>query len=314
MQGELFFIVLGAALAVVLSRWFSAHWTKVSRGARAVHRILRKALPRSEYAVLSDVALRTENGPIRIDQLVVSRFGIFVIEIQEQSGRIIGDERASHWIQSTDDSRVEFRNPLRENRACIEALRALLGLHASRFHSLVVFTGNAEFVKSLPPHVMRTDRLLPYIEVSGSECLVPEDVRQAIETIESSRTRPDEAARPPRAGSLPTGPVPRAAAARFAFPRLRQGLAPRLAAKALAVVGAMTLLLMAGNALMQGLTGLTAAGGGRPPAFPEPKRPAGLQCAFASDTDRCACYDAEGARVTLEFGECKARAEGLAGH
>ena len=58
---------------------------KGQQGEKEVQRILSR-LPRTEYVVLNDVLLPAENGTTQIDHIVVSLYGIFVIEPDTQSG------------------------------------------------------------------------------------------------------------------------------------------------------------------------------------------------------------------------------------
>jgi len=194
MEGVVFLIVLGAAFAAVLAKRRSSPAMKGSRGEQVVHGILRNALPASEYTILRDVTLPVEDGTVQIDHIVVSRFGIFVIETRSVAGWIFGGESDSQWIQALQHCRFEFPNPLRQNRAHVLALQKQLGLHVSRFHSLVVFAGKAEFRTSMPLNVMLLDRLAAYIQARATPMLAPEAVEQAVRTLEASRLVPGAAA------------------------------------------------------------------------------------------------------------------------
>ena len=57
------------------------------------------ALPSSTYARLSDITLPTPDGTTQIDLVIVSRFGVFVIEVKNMSGWIFGDETNRQWTQ-----------------------------------------------------------------------------------------------------------------------------------------------------------------------------------------------------------------------
>ena len=56
-------------------------------------------LPKHAYIVLDDLMLLSEVGLTQIDHVVVSVYGIFVIETKNYSGRITGTPRADFWIQ-----------------------------------------------------------------------------------------------------------------------------------------------------------------------------------------------------------------------
>jgi Nuclease-related domain len=278
MESTVFPIVLGVVLVAVLLQRGLSPAMKGSRGERMVHTILRKSLPASGYTVLRDVTLRTDGGTTQIDHVVISRFGVFVIETRHLAGWIFGAEHDSHWTQSFADSRVEFQNPLLQNRAHIRALQVLLGLPASRFHSLVVFTGKAEFKTAMPLNVMQPDRLAAFIQVNATPSLAPEAMQRAVRTIERNRLEPGAATQAPHveslrarrgsAGDASKQPGPRSGSC----PGPRQGAGARVAWKALAGVASLALLLLAGNVLVgrsSGAIGITA----RPAAYPAARLP-----------------------------------------
>jgi len=63
---------------------------KGARGERKVHNALNSVLDESEYRVLSDLILPIAGSTTQLDHLVLSRFGIFVIETKNMSGWIFG--------------------------------------------------------------------------------------------------------------------------------------------------------------------------------------------------------------------------------
>ena len=70
-----------------------------------------KQLPEKEYIVLNDIMLEDENGTHQIDHLVISKYGIFVIEMKNYYGLIIGDEYKNNWTQYLGKKKSDFKNP-----------------------------------------------------------------------------------------------------------------------------------------------------------------------------------------------------------
>jgi hypothetical protein len=333
MESTVFLIVLGLVLAAFLAVWEASPARKGARGERAVHCLLRQSLHPSEYAILRDVTLPYEGGTTQIDHVVVSRFGIFVIETRNLSGWIYGSEWDSHWTQSFGHFRVEFQNPLRQNQAHLRALQALLGLRATKFHSLVVFTGKSEFKREMPLNVVRPDRLVPYIQVRRTPLLTAEEADRTLGVIESSRLEPGvatdllhvESLRARRASLVPTAPLARNASA-----PLRLAAHSRVAFRALAGAAALALLL-SGTVLIGGFDGFSSLGGAWPTAYPTrsadrfapvssqhveplPGTSDGrdLSCTYAPDAGSCACYHPAGEKAPIAFEECKALADAAA--
>jgi hypothetical protein len=90
-------------------------------GEWLVHQRLQHALPASYYTLFRDLALRHATGAgvdtAQIDHVVVSPYGIFVIETRHYSGWIFGAEREPEWTRVHFRSRRKFPNPLRQNHA-----------------------------------------------------------------------------------------------------------------------------------------------------------------------------------------------------
>ena len=53
-------------------------------------------LDRTIYKPLNNLTLQTSNGTTQIDHLIVSRYGVFVIEAKNIDGWVFGDAGASH--------------------------------------------------------------------------------------------------------------------------------------------------------------------------------------------------------------------------
>ena len=83
-------------------------------------------LPKNEYTVLGDIMLSTEKGTTQIDHIVVSLYGIFVIETKNYMGWIVGNEQSTHWTQNIYGKKYSFMNPIRQNYAHVKALEARL--------------------------------------------------------------------------------------------------------------------------------------------------------------------------------------------
>ena len=111
-----------------------------SRVARRLHK-----LKGEEYEVFNDVLLKTGSGSSQIDHIVISVYGIFVIETKNYSGWIHGHENSEYWTQSIYKKKTKFRNPIRQNWAHIYALKKVLSdFKQVTYHPIIVFTGSAE--------------------------------------------------------------------------------------------------------------------------------------------------------------------------
>ncbi len=133
-------------------------------GELLVRIVLRIGLPRSEYTVFNHLTLRASDGTTQIDHLVISRFGLFVIETKTMKGWIFGRANEATWTQQTYRRKEQFQNPLRQNYRHMAVLEELLGIAMSQQYSLIAFVGSAEFRTGRPPQVVSAFGLLPAIK------------------------------------------------------------------------------------------------------------------------------------------------------
>lgn len=113
-------------------------------------------LRRSAYHRFHNIIVPAKNGTTQIDHLVVSAFGVFVVETKNMKGWIFGSEDQSKWTQSLYGKNYSFQNPLHQNFRHIRCLANHLGLDESLLHSVVVFVGECAFKTPMPPNVIRS--------------------------------------------------------------------------------------------------------------------------------------------------------------
>ncbi len=116
------------------------------------------------YVPLHDLLLETPEGTTQIDHVVVSPFGIFVIETKNMRGWIFGSEKQAEWTQKIFRKHSRFQNPLRQNFKHCKAVEALLQVPPETVHSLVAFVGNAEAKTEMPPNVFFDGGMTAYIQ------------------------------------------------------------------------------------------------------------------------------------------------------
>lgn len=108
-------------------------------GETAVRRRIKK-LP-EEYKVINNVLLPYKNRTSQIDHVVVSRYGIFVLETKYMKGKIYGNERGHDWEKYSHGRKMTFRNPFHQNYGHIMGLVSLCNRPQKDFVSIVIFVG-----------------------------------------------------------------------------------------------------------------------------------------------------------------------------
>ena len=122
---ELILILLAVSALAIYLYWKSPSAIG-ARGERRVNKIISKKLNKQDYFLLYDLTLPTVRGTTQVDHIIVSRFGIFVIETKNMSGWIFGTDTQKHWTQVLHNHRVKFQNPLRQNFHHLKVIQELL--------------------------------------------------------------------------------------------------------------------------------------------------------------------------------------------
>jgi len=61
-----------------------------------------------DYHIMKNIVIPAYDGTTQIDQIAISKYGIFVIEIKTYKGWIFGKERDSEWTQSLFKEKLAF--------------------------------------------------------------------------------------------------------------------------------------------------------------------------------------------------------------
>lgn len=152
--------------------------------ASVAHRVF---LDQSIYFELNNVTIPTPNGTTQIDHIIVSRYGIFVIEAKNMKGWIFGSEKATEWTQPLPGGRkFKFQNPLRQNYRHTKCLSDFLGMEHNKFHSLVMFWDDCTFKTPMPENVL-CKGYTSYIKSKTEIMFADEKVLEIVEAIRSGR-------------------------------------------------------------------------------------------------------------------------------
>ncbi|WP_288620292.1 NERD domain-containing protein [uncultured Treponema sp.] len=98
-----------------------------------------------DFTVIDDLMIRNDRGDTsQIDHVVLSEYGILVIETKNYQGWIFGKEQSEQWIQVIYKEKFKFRNPIKQNWSHIYALKNVLKDFPNiRYVPIVAFAGSA---------------------------------------------------------------------------------------------------------------------------------------------------------------------------
>lgn len=257
-----------------------------------VRRILAAGLEDNRYTVLNDVLFPQGGGTVHIDHLVVSRFGVFVIESQYASGWVSGTAVQDRWKQTRLGRTTRFDNPVGLNRQQQYAVQMLFDLPPRLVHGLVVMVGQSGFKTDKPENVVEPEKLIPFMRRKGQLLLEPEQAAKITAAFNAAQIRPPHGRLPGRLAML------------------------RLGLVLLLIAG---LYLAFGDDVRKGMAELRLDAERR--SSPDDFHPDGsrkseqelwedsLRCASSTDTGRCSCYEPGGERVELDPAKCRELAE-----
>lgn len=141
------------------------------------------------YQRVHDLTVPSPNGTTQIDHILVSAYGIFVIETKNYAGWIFGDATQAKWTQVLHGKKYSFQNPLRQNYRHIKCLSDYLKLDESLFHSIVFFIGDSTFKTDMPPNVVN-ERLAGHIGSYRQILLSPDRVSSVLDRLRALKAEP----------------------------------------------------------------------------------------------------------------------------
>jgi hypothetical protein len=163
---------LVAVISVILFRRSRQH--RLAGDAKVVKDQLDRLGP--DYTVFSDVVVSAELGMNDVSHVVVSLYGVFVLTVKTEAGKVSGREGDREWSIKSRGHRDILYNPLWENRKHVNALEKMIG--EVWFIPAVVFT-RAVLKGEFGEYVVRLKELIPYIK-RDKKSRLSEDKRDKI--------------------------------------------------------------------------------------------------------------------------------------
>lgn len=141
-----------------------------------------------DYHLMNHVTLQMEDGTTQVDHILLSRFGIFVIETKDYGGWIFANVSDKTWTNVRFRQRYTFQNPIHQNFRHVLAVQNLLEfIPKETIRSVVVFCGSAEFKTDMPDGVVQMDGLVDYLRQFSKEVIALNRLQYAVGRLETSR-------------------------------------------------------------------------------------------------------------------------------
>ncbi|RTE08595.1 NERD domain-containing protein [Paenibacillus whitsoniae] len=145
-------------------------------------------LDNSKYFILNDITVPSVKGKTtQIDHIVISEYGVFVIETKNYNGWILGDERSEYWTQVIYKRKEKLYNPIRQNYGHIQALKALSpGFEQIPFISIISFSLKADLKVNVTSEVIYSKYLIKTIEKYNESVISQEDVQKLLQIFQQA--------------------------------------------------------------------------------------------------------------------------------
>jgi hypothetical protein len=179
-------VLLALAIGFTIGR-YRAHAIQ-NRGEARLSRELTRRFRPPDYHLLNHVTLRLKDGTTQVDHILVSRFGVFVIETKDYKGWIFAGAKDRNWTQVLYRAKFRFQNPIRQNYRHVCAVRELLEfLEPDLVHPVVVFAGEAVFKTDVPHGVFTLPKFLAYVESHRTEVMSLNRAQFCVGRLEATR-------------------------------------------------------------------------------------------------------------------------------
>jgi hypothetical protein len=183
-------ICTGLAIGFALGRIRSHHrfYALQNSSEALLSRIITERFSSPDYHLLNHVTLRLDDGTTQVDHILVSRFGVFVIETKAYKGWIFANAKQANWTQVLFKQKFQFQNPILQNFRHVRAVQDLLDfLPPETIQSAVVFMGEAEFKTDIPQGVFDLAGFIDHINAHRSELMSLNRVQFCVGRLETTR-------------------------------------------------------------------------------------------------------------------------------
>ena len=179
-------LAVGLVIGLVIGRYRASAFQ--NRGEALLSRVARANFGPPDYHLMNHITLQLKDGTTQVDHILVSRFGVFVIETKDYKGWIFANPKQATWTQVLFKRKFKFQNPIFQNIRHVRAVQDLLDfLPPGAVKSVVVFTGEAEFKTEVPPSVFNVSELVDHLRQQTDEVMSINRVQFCVGRLETAR-------------------------------------------------------------------------------------------------------------------------------
>ena len=185
---NLYYIFFALFIGYWFGRYRSRSFSFQNRGEALLTSEIQANFKAPDFHLLNHITLKLKDGTTQIDHILVSRFGVFVIETKTYKGWIFANPKQATWTQVLYRSKFRFQNPIFQNSLHVRAVERLLDfLPAEAIKSAVVFTGQAEFKTDIPSGVYTIQEFIGYLRSFTKEVVSINRLQFCVGRLETAR-------------------------------------------------------------------------------------------------------------------------------
>lgn len=157
----------------------------LSDSEQEVADMLARSLSYEEYYLFNNIILYSSHTiSTQIDHVVVSRYGIFIIENKDYGGWIYGTENNKQWTCTYQNGeKYPFQNPIHQNYLHTEAVKRIIPFVKKGLFSVVVFSNRSEFKTVFPKNIVHSNSLVEYLKSFKEVVFSKEDLYLIVGTF-----------------------------------------------------------------------------------------------------------------------------------
>ena len=159
----IYFILIVSIIIIIFWKLYSPK-IKGIIGEKSISSILY-LLDKSKYSVINNIVLKRDTKTSQIDHVVISDFGIFVIETKNYKGWIVGNEKSEHWTQVLFKRKKRFYNPIKQNLGHTNVLKTYISKYPSiNYIPIVVFLSKSDIKVKTTHDIINSRQLIHTIK------------------------------------------------------------------------------------------------------------------------------------------------------
>ncbi len=156
-----------------------------SQPGLALYFSARFLLNSKEYRYFDKVILPTEDETTQIDHIIVSRFGVFIVEALGLKGSVRGEKNDSSWTVKSDGNSQDIPNPVLSSAKHIEALERIFGLRPEMIFPLLVVPATTDFESETVDNVISVRDYRNFIHSKKEPLLGEFEVQELVDKMDN---------------------------------------------------------------------------------------------------------------------------------